>query len=214
MVCGIYSLREVGVFPCLYTFDATTPDEFTMLEYKARTLDPRAVARIYRPFDYEHGELTKLAFGEPGWCVVRRELFERLGPEPFNRLRFADFGMDSGREFLSEAESFCVRVNRVGGKIVTERSLFVGHVDIENGLCYMPFPPPRIANGLSVPMQDAPVAVNGTARHYYSDRGAGADVWKPSLPWLKKQAANETVRAFGSAMAIDFALLGGYFAPL
>jgi hypothetical protein len=214
MVCGIYSLREVGVFPRLYTFDAATPDEFSLIEYKARTLDPRAVARIYRPFSYHHGELTRLAFGEPGWCVVRRELFERLGPEPFNRIPFAEFGMDSGREFLSEAESFCVRVNRVGGKIVTERSLLVGHVDIENGLCYMPYLPPRIANGLSVPMQDAPVAVNGASRHYYSDRGAGADVWKLSLPWLKKQPVNETLPTYGSAMDIDAALLGGYFTPM
>jgi hypothetical protein len=63
MVCGIYSLREVGVFPCLYTFDATTPDEFTMLEYKARTLDPRAVARIYVP-------LTTNTVNLQGWPSV------------------------------------------------------------------------------------------------------------------------------------------------
>jgi hypothetical protein len=48
-------------------------------------------------------------------------------PEPFNRIPFAEFGMDSVRPFLSEAESFCVRVNRVGGKIVAERPLLVLH---------------------------------------------------------------------------------------
>ncbi len=110
MVAGIYSLRQVGVLPRLYTFDPTTPDEFTMLEYKNGELDQaRVVGRAYCPSDSADGKLMTLAFAEPGWCVVRRDLFERLGPEPFNRIPFAEFGMDSGREFLSDAESFCVR---------------------------------------------------------------------------------------------------------
>jgi hypothetical protein len=173
MVAGIYSLRQVGVLPCLYTFDPVAPDEFTMLEYKNGELDqPRVIDRAYGSSDSADGELTTLAFAEPGWCVVRRDLFERLGPEPFNRIPFAEFGMGSGREFLSDAESFCVRVNRAGGKIVTERSLIVGHVDIDNGLMYLPYIAPRIASGLLVPTQDAPTLENGTLRTYYPVQGA------------------------------------------
>jgi hypothetical protein len=88
MVGGIYSLREVGVLPCLYTFDPATPGTFSMIEYKNGVLDqPAAIPRAYSPSDYKEGELAALAFAEPGWCVVRRNLFERLGPNPFDRIR-------------------------------------------------------------------------------------------------------------------------------
>lgn len=177
MVGGIYSLREVGVLPCLYTFDPATPDAFSMIEYKNGGLDlPRVIPRACGSSDEAEGELTTLAFAEPGWCVVRRELFERLGPKPFDRIPFAEFGMDSGREFLSDAESFCVRSNRAGAKIVTERRLIVGHVDIDNGYMYLPYIAPRIASGLLVPTQAAPTLENGTLRGYYASQGP--DIWR------------------------------------
>lgn len=193
MVCGIYSLRATGIMTCHYTFDPATLDKFTMIPYlKDGNLDtPNIIDRLYSPSNYEDGELAKLAFGEPGWAVMRRSLFDRVGNDPFDRIRFDEFpgyGPDFARTLLSDAESFCVRVNRCGGKIVTERSLLVGHVDVDNGLMYFPYVAPRVASGLSVPTQDAPLSLEGTTHHYYAD-SLGEDVWKRSLPEFMKGGA-------------------------
>jgi hypothetical protein len=41
------------------------------------------------------------------------------------------------------------------GRIVTERSIITGHVEVADGLIYFPYQAPMIANGLGRPTQYA-----------------------------------------------------------
>lgn len=196
MVAGIYTLRQAGVAPCLYIYDCKTPDEWSMIPHKPdKTGHLTCFDRTYNPYEYADGELTKLALAEPGWAVMRRSLFDRVGPDPFNRIRFSDVPIsgetDDLNAHLSDAESFSARVNLAGGKIVTRGDLIIGHVDTGLGVMYFPEVAPRYAEGLLVPTREAP-SVDGEWRSYYASQGK--DAWKPR--YLQKKLDHvEALRA-------------------
>lgn len=197
-VVGRYSLRSSEVMPNYWTFGDT--DEFVMPEirdcpeycrgYAISAPDPD---RVYIATDYSEDELTRLSLFELGWLILRPELLLRLGDEPFNQMRIADefptfaYTRDT-RELLSECESFAVRAGRAGATVVTQGDLICGHVDLELGYTYFPCIKPRLANGLSVPTQDAPTDDDGRDRHYYSWTG-GENTWKQGIPNFTKAVA-------------------------
>lgn len=106
---------------------------------------------------HEPGELIDVHIAGLHWNVVRKECLERLGDNPFDRLPATEvFSSESPGRLLREDESFSWRVHRVG-RIVTERSLRIGHVDV-TGLVYFPNSPPMLANGLEPSLYDAELA--------------------------------------------------------
>ena len=109
---------------------------------------------------HEPGELIDVHLSGMHWNMIRTECLERLGDNPFDRLpaTIASLALtESPGRLLREDESFTWRVHNVG-RIVTERSLIVGHVDVSTGRVYMPNQPAMIANGLGAPLYDAELA--------------------------------------------------------
>jgi hypothetical protein len=71
---------------------------------------------------------------------------------------------------MAEDFSFCHRVRQIGGRIVTERSIIAGHVEVADGLIYFPYRPPMVANGSEPPLpllkDHKPFRVRQRARGY------------------------------------------------
>jgi GT2 family glycosyltransferase len=76
---------------------------------------------------YRPGQLIGLEFASLHWAVMRRELLSRVGNEPFNLIP-KPIGEPWPEDF-----SFCIRARKAGAKMVSERSLQIGHVDVRNG---------------------------------------------------------------------------------
>jgi hypothetical protein len=156
--------------------------------------------RDVHPERYKPGELIRLALWGGHWCLMRCELLDMVGDEPFNRLPIGTMkrellGLTEGmKRFIDEypdqlaAEdfSFSKRLNDIGAKIATESTLQVGHVDVERGLVYYPESPPLKANGLEPPSpcDEKDRYKRGKRRDYFAD---GEDVWKIDLPDRAKE---------------------------
>lgn len=181
MVSGLFCKREPNVRPVAMTTEHVQ-------------IGPKQLWRFYDPLkcEYETGELTPLMLGGGHWFIIRRAMLQKVGDAPFNRLTWKEaFPNDGSAQETKMAEdlSFCVRVNNAGGKIVTERSLLVGHVDVTNGLCYYPNSPALMANGLGAPCyaKDASKANDSKARSYHSD-DKGENVWQIDIPTFEDEA--------------------------
>ena len=74
---------------------------------------------------------------------------------------------------MAEDWAFCHRVLSAGGRIVTERSLLVGHYEVEDGLVYFVHRPPTIPNGAHCPL---PVPKGHTLRTSHLQRDYGVVV--------------------------------------
>lgn len=81
------------------------------------------------------------------FVMMRRSLLERLGPEPFNVPRSANYGEDF---------CFCERAQGAGAKIATDTAAWVAHVDIANGLAFLPHTRPGKINGGAFNIIDDP----------------------------------------------------------
>ena len=94
-------------------------------------------------FAYEKGELIYLRHWCYNWALIRRDLLCRL--------------KNLGGPLRMNAE-----IHRTGMKAVTERTLLVGRVDAEAGVCYFPnYPPVAIAGGIKAPVTLTEHAVVG-----------------------------------------------------
>lgn len=118
---------------------------------RSNALAQHSYGKSIAPMSLTPGELAECSACGFGFVIMRRSLLDRVGPNPFDRLPItspdeAPLQDIPGR--MAEDYSFCKRVLGIGGKIVTERSLVVGHVDVADGLVYYPYLPPKIANGL------------------------------------------------------------------
>jgi len=178
MVSGLFCRREAYAPP-------------TAVVMKRIQVGPSVFMRPYCPLSYEPGELTQLRLGGGHWFIIRRDMLEKVGDAPFNRLTFKEaFPSDrtAGTDALMpEDYSFYTRVNKAGGKIVTERSLLVGHVDVAKGVCYSPNYAALIANGLGAPYYDKDASKAGEVRSYHSD-DKGENVWQIDIPAFKDEA--------------------------
>jgi hypothetical protein len=126
---GIDAVTAMASFRHAYSKSCTT------------RVDRTAIA----PIALEPGELAPVFYTGFHFIMMRRTLLERLGPNP------VDLIYDETR-IWPEDSSFCLRVKKIGGKIVTEKSLVVGHVESEDGLVYFPFLPAMLANGAGRPL--------------------------------------------------------------
>jgi hypothetical protein len=133
---------------------------------------------IFKSMRHEPGELVEIDLCGGHWFVIRRDVLISLGDEPFsrlpNRVAFPNSSTVSG--LAPEDYSFCRRLRWAGHKIVIERTLRVGHVDVTNGLCYYPNLPPFRANGLGTPRYDPELAKvktppSGELRRYHDIPG-------------------------------------------
>jgi GT2 family glycosyltransferase len=114
------------------------------------------------PMTLQHGELAKVSYCGFHFVLHRRALLDRVGVDPFNE----QVGM-------AEDWAFCHRVRSAGGRIVTERSLLVGHYEVEDGLVYFVHRPPTIPNGADQPL---PVPTDHTFRTSHLQRDYGVVV--------------------------------------
>lgn len=138
---------------------------------------------------YEPGELIPLAVAGGVWWLMRRELLNIVGDEPFNRLPFTLLDKQASSDALMpEDHSFCVRVKQKGQKIVTERMLRVAHVDIQSGLAYEPFMPPLIANGVDAPLYDLELTRADYPTEAHSRWNVDEKRWEAQTPNVPDEA--------------------------
>jgi hypothetical protein len=173
MVSGVFSIRMayrnvVGITPANQLLDEV------MLRHKP-------------------GELIPVKYAGAHWNLMRRSLLDKVGDEPFNRLPWdvlcahdrtlaAINKLCDADERGHEDYSFCYRVGKAGGKIVTERSLLVGHVSVSDGRCYFPWSPALTANGLEAPYYtDECAASTLPERRGYFAECDGNEVWKRDI---------------------------------
>jgi hypothetical protein len=178
MVSGLFCIREPFAPPAAVTTEH-------------RQIGPKQLWCPYFPLKYQPGELTPLIVAGSHCFIIRRAMLQTVGDAPFNRLTKNEaFPSDRTPQNPLQPEdfSFCVRVNNVGGKIVIERSLLVGHVDVTSGLCYYPNSPALMANGLGAPYyaKDASKGYDSAVRSYHSD-DKGENVWKLDIPTFKDE---------------------------
>jgi hypothetical protein len=175
MVSGLFCKREPYGSPVALTTESLQ-------------IGPKRLWRGYFPLKYECGELVPLIQGGGHWFIIRRAMLQTVEDAPFNRLTRKEAFPNDRTEpdtQMSEDLSFYARVNNAGGKIVIERSLLVGHVDVAKGLCYYPNSPALLANGLGAPYysKDASKADASKARSYCSD-----DKGEIDIPTFKDEA--------------------------
>jgi hypothetical protein len=103
----------------------------------------------YIPSRYQDGELTRLRYCGLHWVMFRRSVLDALGDSPFGQIQLVDRYLASQPHLEAEDFSFCWRLRQVGGVIVTERSLLVGHVETATGTVYFPFAAGRKSRGYS-----------------------------------------------------------------
>jgi hypothetical protein len=121
----------------------------------SNALTPEDYRRSVAPIALQPGQLAPVGYCGFGFVLMRRALLDRVGDQPFDRLTIKWFWENPLRDIpgrMAEDFSFCRRVAQCGGKIVTEKSLVVGHVDVEDGLIYFPYQLPKIANGSKKPL--------------------------------------------------------------
>lgn len=162
---------------------------------------PRAITlnwNMFAPMAYERGKLVQLRLAGGHWFVIRRDVLGQLGDEPFNLLPmskvFPKIPELAQHWNPGEDLSFASRVAAVG-KIVTERSLKVGHVDVKTGLCYFPLEPARIANGLETPRYPTePIKEPAYEHRSYFSEIKGSDTHGASTKPLGVLVALSTAR--------------------
>jgi hypothetical protein len=180
MVSGLFCRREAYAPPVIYY--QRTPGS--------------AYCERLPLLSYNPGELIPLTIAGGHWLVIRRDLLTKVGPEPFNRLPWKDANFNDSRlddktqdliGQMPEDLSFCERVIRAGCKIVTGRSLLVGHVEVATGICYFPNSPAMTANGLETPLPHYGTGQDyGACRSYFSS--LADDVWKADIPTFNDEA--------------------------
>lgn len=106
--------------------------------------------RPIAPISLKPGELATVVACGMHFIMMRRSLLERLGDDPFNLLPMEDADMVGC--YWPEDFSVCSRIGKIGGRIVTEKSLVVGHVELADGLVRFPYMPPMVANGADRPL--------------------------------------------------------------
>jgi hypothetical protein len=133
----------------------------------------RTLFASFAPLRYRMGQLVEIDLTGGHWFVCRRDLLAQVGDDPFDEVSY-DL-MDPHRlagepeAFAPEDFSFCYRVRSLGKKIVIERSLRIGHVDVNNGLVYYRDVAPLRVNGLHLEY-DRALKENpprGTVRTYF-----------------------------------------------
>jgi hypothetical protein len=98
---------------------------------------------------------------------------------------------------MAEDFSFCHRVRQIGGRIVTERSIITGHVEVSDGLIYFPYRPPMVANG-----SDAPLPLpKDHAAFRFQQRARGYDMVSPYYRKPELDAASPVPIALASELA-------------
>lgn len=115
----------------------------------------RDFTRSIAPMGLPPGQLEPVSYCGFGFVLMRRALLHRVGDKPFDRLPLESIAEWPLRDIpgrMAEDFSFCKRVHQCRGKIVTERSLVPGHVDVQDGLLYYPLLPPLLANGSNRPL--------------------------------------------------------------
>jgi GT2 family glycosyltransferase len=122
----------------------------------------RDQTRAISPIALQHGELARVSYCGFHFVMMRRSLLDRVDSDPFN-----------DQAGMAEDWAFCHRVRSAGGRIVTERSLLVGHYEIEDGLVYFVHRPPTIPNGAYCPL---PVPKGHTLRTRHQQRDYGVVV--------------------------------------
>jgi hypothetical protein len=140
MVAGMYSNR------CAYG--------------DSNCLMPEDYRKSIAPMALKPDELASVAYCGFGFVLMRRTLLDRVGDNPFDRLPIETVWEWPLRDIpgrMAEDFSFCKRVLQCGGKIVTEKSLVLGHVDVQDGQIYFPYREPLLANGADRPL---PLAVS------------------------------------------------------
>lgn len=138
------------------TVDAVTSLGANRCAYSdSNAIMPNDYQRSIAPLSLSPGELATVGYCGFHFVMMRRHLLERLGDKPFDRLPATNWWEAPLTDIpgrMAEDFSFCHRVRKMGGRIVTERSLITGHVEVADGLMYFPYLPPKIANGSDAPL--------------------------------------------------------------
>ncbi len=115
--------------------------------------------------------------------MMRRSLLERLGDATFNQLPITEPWQKPLRDIpgrMAEDFSFCHRVRQISGRIVTERSIITGHVEVADGLIYFPYRAPMLANGSGAPLA-LPKKRTFRKRQRQRDYDHGIRTYEPEL---------------------------------
>jgi hypothetical protein len=143
------------------------------------------VTHSISPLSLQPGQLATAGYCGFHFVTIRRSLLERLGNDPFNRLPITEPWQQPLRDIpgrMSEDFSFCHRVRQIGGRIVTERSIITCHVEVADGLIYLPYRPPLVANGLEAPL---PLPKDHAAFRV-RQRARGYDMAFSIAPWRRR----------------------------
>lgn len=135
--------------------DAVTSLAANRCAYSDSNAITPTVTQSICPIALQHGELARVGYCGFHFVMMRRSLLERLGDAPFNQLPITEPWQKPLRDIpgrMAEDFSFCHRVRQIGGRIVTERSIITGHVEVTDGLIYFPYRPPMVANGSGPPL--------------------------------------------------------------
>jgi hypothetical protein len=122
----------------------------------SNALEPNDYTKSIAPLALRPGEVKPVRHCGFGFVMMRRTLLDKVGPSPFDQLPIENIYETPLRDIpgrMAEDFSFCKRVWQHGAKLVTERSLVVGHVDVADGLMYFPYAVPKIANGADTPLE-------------------------------------------------------------
>lgn len=140
----------------------------------SNAIKERDYTRAIAPLKLRPDELAPVGACGFHFVLMRRELLNRVGNDPFNNMKvdLTPLGIMSPLVGIGEDFSFCIRARQRGAKIVTERSLVVGHVEVSEGLVYFPYRPPMFANGLEPP-QNVPTTLKPRTERNYLHRHYG-----------------------------------------
>jgi hypothetical protein len=131
------------------TVDMVTAMASRRYAYSDSNVTTNNGSRKIAPMSLNPGELAAVDTCGFHFVMMRRSQLERLGNCTFTTLPMEDPDMVGC--YWPEDFSFCRRVHKIGGQIVTEKSLVVGHVEVVDGLMYFPLLPPVVANGSDRP---------------------------------------------------------------
>lgn len=121
---------------------------------------------------YTPGEVVEIDATSFHFVLMRTSLLERVGPSPFNV-------PDTG--FYAEDMQFCFRAKKAGAKVACDTGSIVAHIDIENGLAFIPNQRPGKVNGnefgiLVDARTDEEILAEWELKNIRANRRYGADV--------------------------------------
>lgn len=153
-----------------------SPGQFQMHQGIPRPILPHGMpsdAPVPNSARFTPGQLVPIDATSFHFVLMRIELLERLGPDPFN--------VPSNAGIFGEDMQFCFRATKAGAKIACDTGTIVAHVESESGLAFVPLSRPGKIQGnafVTAPDErsDEAIQAEWQDKNIRANRRYGADV--------------------------------------